>query len=151
MSRPLEILIVEDNPADAFLVSELLQDVGVPMNITIAEDGQKALDVLDGLNGPPKRPPPDLIVLDLNLPRVHGFDVLMHVRAMPSHGPIPVLVMTGSLNPEDETKARSMGATDYCIKPVCSEDFRSLIDLFRRSLVLLHGRKQNNEENDSKR
>jgi len=150
MSRPLEILIVEDNPADALLVSELLQEVGVPMNISIAEDGQKALDILDGLNGHPKRLPPDLIVLDLNLPKVHGFDVLMHVRAMPSHGPIPVLVMTGSLNPEDETRARSMGATDYCIKPVCSEDFRSLIDLFRRSLAPFYGKKQDEEENDGR-
>lgn len=150
MSRPLEILIVEDNPADALLVSELLREVGVPMNISIAEDGQKALDILDGHNGHPERPPPDLIVLDLNLPKVHGFDVLMHVRTMPSHGPIPVLVMTGSLNPEDETKARSMGATDYCIKPVCSEDFRSLIDLFRRSLTPFYEKRQENEENDGR-
>ena len=149
MSRPLEILIVEDNPADAFLVSELLQEVGVPMNISIAEDGQKALDILDG-NGCPERPLPDLIVLDLNLPKVHGFDVLMHVRAMPSHGPIPVLVMTGSLNPEDETRARSMGATDYCIKPVCSEDFRSLIDLFRKCLTLFYSKRQDNDESDGR-
>ena len=149
MSRPLEILIVEDNPADAFLVSELLQEVGVPMNISIAEDGQKALDILDG-NGCPERPLPDLIVLDLNLPKVHGFDVLMHVRAMPSYGPIPVLVMTGSLNPEDETRARSMGATDYCIKPVCSEDFRSLIDLFRKCLTLFYSKRQDNDESNGR-
>ena len=60
---------------------------------------------------------PDLVILDLNLPRMNGFDVLACMKAESSLGSIPVIVMTGSLRKEDEVRARSLGAADYCIKP----------------------------------
>jgi CheY-like chemotaxis protein len=142
MTRPLEILLIEDNDGDAFLISELLRDVGVPMNITIASDGQIALDILNKDKGHSTASTPDFVVLDLNLPNVNGFDVLRRIRTSPSLRTLPVVVMTGSLNPEDEALARSIGVADYRIKPAHSDEFESLIRWFKENLGRLAERKR---------
>lgn len=113
----LEVLIVEDNPGDARLISELLEDMNLPLHVTLVKDGQEALDILGKGDGHTDRPAPDLIILDLNLPKVNGFEVLAYTKATQKLRSIPIVVMTGSLKREDEVKARSMGASDYCMKP----------------------------------
>ena len=75
MSKPLEVLIVEDNRGDANLISELLDEMGLPLRVTLAMDGQKALDILRGENSSYDTAP-DFVILDLNLPKVNGFDIL---------------------------------------------------------------------------
>lgn len=82
-------------------------------------------------------PTPDVVVLDLNLPKVHGFEVLRRMKASPSLRTLPVVIMTGSLNKDDEIRARDMGVSDYCIKPSRSDDFESVIRWFKENLAPL--------------
>jgi CheY-like chemotaxis protein len=114
--EPIRILIVEDNPTDARLLSEILKELELKMEITVVRDGQQALDMLAEERIGPSNPAPDFVILDLNLPKVHGYEVLSFIRSG-SLRSIPVAVMTGSLNREDEVKARRMGATHYLLKP----------------------------------
>lgn len=141
MTRPLEILLIEDNDGDAFLISELLREVGFPVNITVARDGQTALDILYQDKGHIIAPTPEFVVLDLNLSNVHGFEVLRKIKTSPSLHTLPVVVMTGSLNPGDEVQARDIGVTDFRIKPARSEDFEPLIRWFKENLAPLAERK----------
>ncbi len=136
VERPLEVLIVDDNPGDAALIIVLLEDLGLPIHISIAENGEKALDILDKVNGP-SCPAPDFVVLDLNLPKVNGFDVLELMKSTPRLSSIPVVVMTGSLNKEDEIRSRRMGVTDYWIKPSSERDFDSTCRWLRKYLAPL--------------
>lgn len=114
----LEVLIVEDNPGDAYIIREMLKDLKLNLSITVAEDGQQALNILKvKQNGSP-----NLVILDLNLPKINGFEVLSYMKASPTLALIPVVVMTGSLRREDEQRSREMGAADYCIKPATADE-----------------------------
>ena len=131
--KPLEILIIEDNIGDAVLISDMLDDMGLSIHTTVVKDGSAALDRL-GKVVQSRVPLPDFVILDLNLPKVHGFDVLAYMKATPELSSVPVVVMTGSLNREDETKARGMGVTDYCSKPSTVEEMDDTIACLRRQL-----------------
>ena len=133
--RQLEVLMVEDNLADATLISDLLKDIGAPVNLTVAENGKKALDILEKMTGEPTKP--DLVILDLNLPMVDGFDILAYLKATMSLLSVPVLVMTGSMNKDDEKRARSMGA-NYCIKPSTVEEIAFTTDCLKKAISTIH-------------
>jgi CheY-like chemotaxis protein len=122
----LEVLIVEDNPGDAYMIKEMLGDLNLSLGITVAKDGQAALDILKGI----KNGKPGLVILDLNLPKVNGFEVLTFMKSSQNLRSIPVVVMTGSLRGEDEQRSRELGAVDYCIKP-------STVDEMERSEMCL--------------
>ena len=107
--KRLEVLIVEDNPGDALLISELMEETGLWIHASIANNGQMALDIFNNGGVQSNLPTPDLVILDLNLPKVNGFEVLAHIKADPKYRSIPVMVMTGSSNKDDEEKARGMG------------------------------------------
>ncbi len=141
-TKQLEVLIIEDNPADAMLITELLDEVGIPLNVIVAKDGKKALDILNQEDGHSNDPTPDFVILDLNLPKVHGFDVLANMKSSPKLRSIPVVVMTGSLNKEDEVRARSLGVTDYCIKPSDLEDMAATGRWLKKKLASLTGGKK---------
>jgi two-component system, chemotaxis family, response regulator Rcp1 len=114
--KPLRILLVEDRAADIRLIREALKETPVPVDITVACDGVEALDMLRGSeNRTPNRP--DLILLDLNLPRKNGIEVLAEVKSSPEWKQIPVLVMTSSHADEDITQAYSLNANCYITKP----------------------------------
>jgi CheY-like chemotaxis protein len=113
----LDVLIVEDNPGDAYIIKEMLKDLKLNLSITVAEDGQQALEILRVKSGTP-----NLVILDLNLPKINGFEVLSYMKASPTLALIPVVVMTGSLRSEDEQRSREMGAVDYCIKPATADE-----------------------------
>jgi CheY-like chemotaxis protein len=131
--KKMKVLIVEDNPGDAFLIEEMLRDLKLELEITLAKDGQEALDILvAGRNGVP-----GLVILDLNLPKVDGFGVLRYMNEKPTLSSIPVVVMTGSLRKEDEKRSRELGAVDYCIKPATADEMESTIICLRRNLELL--------------
>ena len=114
----LEVLIVEDNPGDAYMLNEMLRDLKMNLSISVAEDGQEALDILNDQ----KARMPGLIILDLNMPRVNGFEVLEFMRSSPTLRSIPVVVMTGSLRKAAEQTCLGLGAVGYCIKPSSSEE-----------------------------
>ncbi len=123
--RSTRLLLVEDNQGDAFLIKEMLRDTKIDLRITVAENGQKALDLLSRSIGSSENSF-DFVILDLNLPKVHGFDVLSYMKSMHGLKNIPVVVMTGSLNEDDEVKARGMGAANFLIKPSCYGEFEAI-------------------------
>lgn len=132
--KQLEIMIVEDNPGDALLVTELLEDMGQSIHATIAKDGRVALDMFKKENGRYDGPLPDFVILDLNLPKVNGFDVLSYMKSTTELMSIPVVIMTGSLNKTDEERARCMGVTDYCCKPATIDEMESTAICLKRHL-----------------
>lgn len=114
--KRLEILLVEDSPSDVRLIREVLGETALHVAITVARDGVEAMDyLLRSEHGLATRP--DLILLDLNLPRKNGREVLAEVKAAPKLKQIPVLVMTSSKADEDVAAAYSLNANCYITKP----------------------------------
>jgi DNA-binding response OmpR family regulator len=127
-----EVLIVEDNPGDAFMIEEMLNELKLELKVSVVKDGQEALDILsDGQDNVP-----DLVILDLNLPRVDGFGVLKYMKARQKLSSIPVVVMTGSLRTEDEKMSRELGAADYCLKPATVDEMDTTINCLKRNLAI---------------
>ena len=115
--RPTEILLVEDNPADALLAKEALLDNNIPCNLHIVNNGEDALHFLYQEGEYEEVPLPDLILLDLNLPRKGGLAVLAEIKANQRLRRIPVIVLTTSDNPDDILRAYDLQASSYITKP----------------------------------
>jgi DNA-binding response OmpR family regulator len=137
-NKPLNILIVEDNPGDAGLVQLMLAETDIPVDSYVAANGRIALDNLLRSGKFSDAPKPDLVILDLNLPKVHGFDVLFTIKSSETLRTIPVVILTGSLNKEDERRARTMGVADYLIKPVDAAELDRVAICLRRNLDLVN-------------
>jgi two-component system, chemotaxis family, response regulator Rcp1 len=114
--KPLHILLVEDSPSDARLIREALHETALDVQITVARDGVEALDYLLR-SGKTSQGRPDLIVLDLNLPRKNGREVLAEIKSSSELKQIPVVVMTSSTAEEDVAGAYSLNANCYVVKP----------------------------------
>jgi CheY-like chemotaxis protein len=121
-SKLAEILLVEDNPADVRFTQEVLRE-NLINHVYVARDGEEALDFLHRRGKFTKVPKPDLILLDLNLPKVDGRQVLAEVRATEELKKIPVAIMTSSRDHEDIVRAQTMQATCYITKPIDPEEF----------------------------
>ncbi len=139
-SRPIEILLVEDNPGDARLTLEVFKEARMINNITVTSDGVEALAYLrrEGQYADSARP--DLILLDLNLPRKDGREVLAEIKADERLMKIPVVVLTTSAAEEDIARAYSRHANCYITKPVELDQFLRVaqsIQSFWLSLVRL--------------
>lgn len=121
-NRPMEILLVEDNPGDVRLIQEMLSDTELKHNLRVASDGGEAMQQLyvDGLA---RKPIPDIILLDLNLPQLSGHEVLAAVKGDPELWRIPVIVLTSSTSEEDIVKAYDNHANCYIAKPVGLESY----------------------------
>lgn len=115
--RPLELLIIEDNPGDVRLLEEAFQEVHAHVNIRVAKDGAEGIEML--LRPSPDRPNwrPDLILLDLNLPKVSGHDVLTRIKNHPPTALIPVIILTSSRAESDVRRAYELHANAYLRKP----------------------------------
>ncbi len=118
-ARPYDVLLVEDDPADAMLIKEALLEQGAARNLTQVQDGIAALDHLRD----PALPRPDLIVLDLNMPRMNGRELLAVLKGDEELRTIPVVVLTTSAAPDDVTDAYRRYANAYVTKPVNLDDF----------------------------
>jgi CheY-like chemotaxis protein len=110
------ILLAEDNPGDVLLFREALRSCNLAYEMVVAEDGEKALKLLEGAATPGNAATPDLIVLDVNLPRRSGQEVLRWVRGNPSLAAVPVIILTSSASPDDKTLATQLGADLYVQK-----------------------------------
>ena len=132
--RTLRLLLVEDNRGDAFLIKEMLRDTGIELDITVAEDGQKGLEILSRANGY-EHNRFDFVILDLNLPKVNGFEVLSYMKSMHGLKIIPVVIMTGSLNKVDRTRASTLGAANFLIKPSSNSEFEVIVDWMKGALI----------------
>jgi two-component system, chemotaxis family, response regulator Rcp1 len=114
---PLNILLVEDNPADAYLTILALQDHELYQGIRVVENGEQALAFLRKEGGYADAFRPDLILLDLNLPRMDGFTLLSAVKSNPALRTIPVVILSTSSAEKDLTQAYHLGAAHYFVKP----------------------------------
>lgn len=113
------ILLVEDNEDDVFLMRRALRSAKLSVSLHVVADGQQALDYLDGVGKFTDRalfPLPELVLLDLKLPYVHGFEVLGWIRQQPSFKNLAVVVLTSSPEEADLQKALDLGATTYLVK-----------------------------------
>lgn len=125
--RPVEILLVEDNPGDIRLTIEALKDGKVNNNLRVANNGVEALDMLRREGKYAELPLPDIILLDLNLPKKDGREVLMEVKADESLKRIPVVVLTSSEAEQDILRVYDLHANCYITKPVDLEQFIRII------------------------
>jgi CheY-like chemotaxis protein len=139
-SSPVEILLVEDNPGDVRLTQEALKEGKVYNNLHWAKDGVEALEFLKRQGKHAKAPRPDIILLDLNLPKKDGREVLAVVKNDVDLKHIPVVVLTTSEAEEDVLKSYSLHANCYVTKPVDLEKFIHVvqsIDRFWLTVVTL--------------
>ncbi len=125
--RPVEILLVEDSPSDTELTIEALREAKVRNHLSVVEDGVQALDFLHQRETFARAPRPDLIMLDLNLPRKDGREVLAEIKADPKLKSIPVVVLTTSKAEQDVLRAYNLHANCYITKPVDFEQFLRVI------------------------
>ena len=122
-SEPIDILLVEDSPGDVRLTQEALRGAKVNNNMHVVNDGVEAIDFLQRNGEYTKMPRPGLVLLDLNLPRKNGRDVLATIKADPELRRIPVVVLTTSEADEDILKAYDLNANCYITKPVDLDQF----------------------------
>jgi chemotaxis family two-component system response regulator Rcp1 len=127
VSQPaIRILIAEDNEGDVYLVRHALERHGLPHKLVIARNGEEALDMLRDTAQGPAAAMPELILLDLNLPRVGGAQILSHIRQSEAFKETPVIVLTSSDSPRDRELALRLGASLYVRKPVDLTSFLML-------------------------
>lgn len=125
--RDVEILLVEDNPADVRLIQEALGEGKVPYQLHVTEDGEEALTFLRQEGSYADEPRPDLVLLDLNLPRKDGRDVLKEVKSDPDLHRIPVIVLTTSSAEQDILRCYDLHANSYITKPTDLDSFLQVI------------------------
>ena len=125
--QPIEILLVEDNPGDVDLTKEALQDAKVRNRLHVVDDGAKAVDFLYKRGEYADAPRPDLILLDLNLPKKDGRQVLEEIKADPQLAGIPVVILTTSQADEDILRAYQLHANCYITKPVDFKQFMHVV------------------------
>lgn len=126
-SRPLDVLLVEDDPGDVVIAQEALSAGHLSTRMSVVDDGAEALDYLhqDGKYATAQRP--DLILLDLNLPRVSGHEVLAEIKTDPALRSIPVVVLTTSIADEDIATSYDLHANVYVVKPTDFDRFTEVV------------------------
>ena len=126
------ILLAEDNRADVYLVRKSFEEHGIVQDLRVVKDGEEAIRFLAGLGS--ENSCPRLVVLDLNLPKITGQEILECLRAHPNCGGVPVIVMTSSDSPVDKSEIARLGATAYFRKPTLLDEFMQLGALVKRVL-----------------
>ena len=123
---PAQILLAEDNPADVRLVREALDEHAIWCELRVIVDGEAAMQFIDQLNLQPETPCPDLLLLDLHLPKFDGEEVLRHLRASERCGQTPVVVFTSSEFPRDRQPVGKNTIVHYFRKPSTLSQFMKL-------------------------
>jgi CheY-like chemotaxis protein len=131
LPRYIEILLVEDSPADVLLTREAFEQNKILNRLYVAEDGVEAMDFLYKRGVYASVPRPDLILLDLNLPRKNGREVLAEIKADSDLRKIPIVVLTTSSAEEDVFKAYDLNANCYVVKPVGFDNFMEAMQSIR--------------------
>ncbi|MBO0914134.1 response regulator [Streptomyces sp. NBC_01260] len=142
-AQPIEVLLVEDDPGDELMTREAFEDNKIRNTLHVVRDGQEALDFLYRRGEHGEAPRPDLILLDLNLPKYDGRQVLEQIKQDPELSLIPVVVLTTSSAEEDILRSYKLHANAYVTKPVDLDQFIAAvrqIDEFFVTVVRLPGR-----------
>jgi CheY-like chemotaxis protein len=127
------ILLAEDNPADVYLIRTALEEHGVKTPLQVAADGREVLDIIEQ-QGQLAEPELKLIILDLNLPRHDGIEILQRLNETKALADVPVVVLTSSDSPRDRIAATELGVTRLLRKPSNLEQFLSLGAVFKEIL-----------------
>jgi chemotaxis family two-component system response regulator Rcp1 len=127
LGRPAELLLVEDNYGDVLLAREAFQSAKIANNLAVADDGEMALAMLRRQGVHAAQTTPDLILLDLNLPRMDGREALAEIRADPLLHRIPVIILTSSKADIDVLKSYELKANGYIVKPVDFDRLREIV------------------------
>ena len=141
--RPIEVLLVEDDAGDVLMTREAFEDAQVVNNLSVVSDGAEALEFLRRQGEYADAPRPDLVLLDLNLPRLDGREVLSEIKNDGELAMIPVVILTTSEAEEDVVRSYALHANAYVSKPVDFDQFLTVvkqIDDFFVSVVRLPGR-----------
>jgi chemotaxis family two-component system response regulator Rcp1 len=125
--KPIEILLVEGNPGDVRLTQETFQESKVRNNLYVAKDGVEALDFLRKQGEFQDAKHPDIILLDLNLPRMDGYELLAEIKADPDLKRIPVVILTTSMDEADILRTYDLHANCYITKPVDMAQFITVV------------------------
>lgn len=123
----INVLMVDDNPDDIELTIEAFRESKKYFKVNVAQNGEEALDFLRKVGEFKSRPNPDLLLLDLNMPRMNGFEVLEEINKDSALKRIPVIIFSISQNPADMERAKSLNAKLYIVKPVGVEGIISVI------------------------
>ena len=132
--RALHILLAEDNRGDVLLVRESLREHQIPHELHVVQDGQEALDYLLRMGQPDQPPCPDLLLLDLNLPKGDGAGILSEFRRHPRFADTPVIVVTSSDSAQDRQRMTELGIRYYFRKPTEYEEYMELGGIVRQVL-----------------
>lgn len=128
------VLLVDDNPTDVFVIREAIERSGLDLNLHLASNGEEALLYLQDLAESEKPLCPALVLLDLNLPKVGGIEVLRHLRGSSLYGRTPVIVITSSTAEADRAAVRRLGAEAYFQKPTSLSAYMELAEVVKRIL-----------------
>jgi CheY-like chemotaxis protein len=136
------VLLIEDNPADVNLIEEAFAEAQLDCDLSILRSGAQAIDLINGLDSGSSSRCPDLVLLDLNLPKVSGEKVLERVRSSANCRAAEVLIISSSNAPSDRDRIEKLGAVGYFQKPSSLEQFMTLGPKVRALLEGLKARKQ---------
>jgi CheY-like chemotaxis protein len=135
MGQPcVRILLAEDNDGDIFLVRRALDKHIGPYQLLVAKDGEEALRVLECADADESAVSPDFVILDLNLPRHSGIEILKRLRNFPKYAAAPVIIFTSSDSPQDKVEAFRLGANRYFQKPTDLAGFMKLGEMVKEIL-----------------
>jgi CheY-like chemotaxis protein len=132
LNRPCRVLVVEDNPADVRLLREAFKESDEPCEVHTVADGDEAIAFVYRRLGYGDKPRPDLILLDINLPKRSGHDVLAAVKNEPALWSIPVVMLTSSKSPEDVQSAYRHHANAYLQKPAELREYFNVVSVLRQ-------------------
>jgi len=130
------VLLVEDNLPDALMVIEAIKKEGLPVDVYLAEDGERAIAFMEAAKAEPSAPVPRALLLDLNIPKISGFEILGAIRTSGQFKDIPVLVVTSSDSPADRRAVATLGGS-YFRKPTTYQEFMK-IGAHLKSFLELH-------------
>lgn len=136
---PHRIWIAEDNPADVYLIEEALRRHKCACRLTVADNGEDMLKMIAEIGQDPPTTCPDLFLIDLNLPRRSGDEILARIRQNSRCAHVPVIVITSSDSPQDRARTRDLGASFYFRKPADLEKFMAIGGIVRKFLETPEG------------
>ncbi len=136
--KPAQIFIVEDNDPDVFLVEEALRGQSIPAQLQRCHDGEEAIQALSQIG---ERESPQIIIIDLNLPKIPGLEILKHARSLKQFDDVPILILTSSQSKSDRTLCLQLGADAYIAKPPTLPEFLSAVGSGIRALLERSGTK----------
>jgi DNA-binding response OmpR family regulator len=120
------VFLVEDNAADVFFVRTALESQGIGRDLLVAPDGEKAIAFVETIDTDPQARCPQVVILDLNLPRTSGMEVLRRVKKSARFADVPVIIVTSSDAAIDRAEAASLGANGYFLKPQNLDEYMKL-------------------------